>query len=572
MLFSLVLIMCLHPVIDRQLSNLYSKYNNVALEEFDNCDYVNAITGVDQSDLVVLQLNVRGINSKQSQLKDIIDTSIHDNHPDLLLLSETWLTTNSPDPIIPGYTIYRGDRHLRKGGGIAILASNKLRCTRRNDLSSEIKESESITIAVTLRNGTTCLVSSMYRPPNYDTSMFLASYSSMLCAMKREKPSSIIIGLDHNLDFLKSAKQGPTNDFIEMNLDFGMIPTVTRPTRITKTTATLIDNILVSQNLCSTYISNILVNDISDHLPSICVLKNLTTSKRESVVIKTRDRRAKNMANLRESLSTHDWENEITSNSVSTNMNNVHQSLVKIVDKCIPYSPRKIKFKQLRRDPWMTSGIKLSIDKNKRLYSKMLKGHCTKEHYQAYNKTLRNIIRHTKLAYFQDRCYEYKAQTKKLWRMINEISRKSNDKSCLIDYLKIDGIKEYNASKISNGFANYFANVFKRFANQIPTPKKHINEYLKKLQTSNDSVFMYPTIEQEVLKIVRNLPSKRSSGHDNISNVLLKELIDILVPILTKIFNQSLETGEFPDVMKLADIVPLFKGKEHYLTNNYRPI
>ena len=217
MLYStwIALIMCLHPKIDRHLSSLYNKYDNVALEEFDNCDYVHKIVDVDRSDLVVLQLNVRGINSKQQQLKDIIDTSIHDSQPDLLLFSETWLTTNSPDPTILGYTIYRGDRHLKKGGGVAILASSKLRCTLRNDLSPKISESESITISVTLRNGNTCLVSSMYRPPNSDTSMFLASYNSMLCEMKKEKPTHIIIGLDHNLDFLKSAKHGPTSDFIE---------------------------------------------------------------------------------------------------------------------------------------------------------------------------------------------------------------------------------------------------------------------------------------------------------------------------------------------------------------------
>ena len=412
----------------------------------------------------------------------------------------------------------------------------------------------------------------MYWPPNSDTSMFLASYNSMLCEMKKENPSNIIIRLDHNLDFLKSAKHGPTNDFIETNLDFGMIPTVTRPTRITKTTATLIDNILVSQNLCGRYVSNILVNDTSDHLPSICVLKNLTTSKKEPVVIKTRDKRAKNMVNLREKLLTHDWDNDTRNNSVSTNMHNVHQSLTAIVNECIPYTERKIKYKQLRRDPWMTSGIKLSIDKNKRNYSKMLKRECTREHYQAYNRTLRSIIRHTKLKYYQDRCYEYKAQTKKLWRMINEIASKTNDKSSLIDYLKINGIKEYNARMISNGFASYFANVGEKFAKQIPKPNKQIESYLKKLQTSNTSVFLTPTSEVEILKIIKSLPSKLSSGHDNISNVLLKELIDILAPVLTKIFNNSFETGEFPDIMKLAEVVPLFKGKEHYLSNNYRPI
>ena len=562
----------MHPKIDRQLSSLYNKYNNVALEEFDNCDYVHEIVDVDRSDLVVLQMNVRGINSKQLQLKDIIDTSIHESQPDLLLLSETWLTTNSPDPIIPGYTIYRGDRHLKKGGGVAIMASNRLRCTLREDLSSKISESESITIAVTLRNGNSCLVSSMYRPPNSDTSLFLASYNSLLCSMKKEKPTHIIIGLDHNLDFLKSAKHRPTHDFIESNLDFGMIPTVTRPTRITQTTATLIDNIIVSQNLCGAYVSNILVNDTSDHLPSVCVLKNVRTSNKEPVVIKTRDRRAKNMIKLREHLQEYDWSIEQCNNSVSVNMQKVHEGLVNIIDECIPYVERKIKYKQLRRDAWMTSGIKLSIDKNKRNYSKMLKGLCSKEHYQAYNSALRNIIRRTKLGYYQDRCYEYRAQTKKLWQMINDIACKSNDKSGLIDFLKIDGIKEYSATGISNGFAKYFAHVGKNFAHKIPDPQKHVSEYLKRLQSCTHSVFLHPTSEEEIIKIVKNLPAKLSSGHDNVSNVLLKELIDVLAPILLKVFNQSLETGEFPEVMKLAEVVPLFKGKEHYLANNYRPI
>ena len=31
-------------------------------------------------------------------------------------------------------------------------------------------------------------------------------------------------------------------------------------------------------------------------------------------------------------------------------------------------------------------------------------------------------------------------------------------------------------------------------------------------------------------------------------------------------------TGEFPDIMKIAEVVPLYKGKEHYYESNYRPI
>ena len=139
-----------------------------------------------------------------------------------------------------------------------------------------------------LRNGGHCIVSSMYHPPNSDTPTFLASYNSLICAMKKERPRGIIIGLDHNLDFLKSDKHQATNDFTQNNLDFGLIPTCTRPTHITNSSATLIDNIIVSQNLCGAYTSNILINDTSDHLPTICVLNSLISAKKEPTVMKSR--------------------------------------------------------------------------------------------------------------------------------------------------------------------------------------------------------------------------------------------------------------------------------------------
>ena len=191
------------------------------------------ITDVGVTDLVVLQLNI-GISSKKTDLIDLIDTSVQGRQPDVLLLSETWLTPYLPKISIPGYELFHQDRIDKRGGGVAILISNKLRCCVRNDLSSKLKESECITVDIALKNGNHCLVSSMYRPPNSDIPNFLASYNSLICAMKRERPKGIIVGLDHNLDFLKSSKHCTTNDFIQNNLDFGLVPTITRPTRITK--------------------------------------------------------------------------------------------------------------------------------------------------------------------------------------------------------------------------------------------------------------------------------------------------------------------------------------------------
>ena len=83
---------------------------------------------------------------------------------------------------------------------------------------------------------------------------------------------------------------------------------------------------------------------------------------------------------------------------------------------------------------------------------------------------------------------------------------------------------------------------------------------------------MTPCTETEVAKFMQQLPMKTSSGHDNISNVLLKSIgVHLLTP-LTRIFNDSISMGLFPDIMKLADVVPLYKAKEKFLETNYRPI
>ena len=97
------------------MTNLYSKYENVSLEEFDTCDYVHKIIDVVPSDLVVIQLNIRGIGSKRSQLFDLIDNSVQRKHPDAVLLSETWLSPFSPKLVVPGYELYHQDRQTKKG-------------------------------------------------------------------------------------------------------------------------------------------------------------------------------------------------------------------------------------------------------------------------------------------------------------------------------------------------------------------------------------------------------------------------------------------------------------------------
>ena len=79
-------------------------------------------------------------------------------------------------------------------------------------------------------------------------------------------------------------------------------------------------------------------------------------------------------------------------------------------------------------------------------------------------------------------------------------------------------------------------------------------------------------MRHEIVKIIDKLPNKSSSSHDNINNILLKNIKNQIAAPLERVFNMSLEQGIFPDQIKSAEVIPLYKGKERDLCMNYRPI
>ena len=127
-LFCLTLfIMCLHPRID--LNQDKDVLCVSELEQFDTCDYVYSLKGTSLDDLIVVQLNIRGLSSKVSTLTNLLNSCVEGRLPDIVLLSETWLTPNSPVVSIPGFDLVHHDRTHKRGGGVGILVSNKLRYT-----------------------------------------------------------------------------------------------------------------------------------------------------------------------------------------------------------------------------------------------------------------------------------------------------------------------------------------------------------------------------------------------------------------------------------------------------------
>ena len=73
-------------------------------------------------------------------------------------------------------------------------------------------------------------------------------------------------------------------------------------------------------------------------------------------------------------------------------------------------------------------------------------------------------------------------------------------------------------------------------------------------------------------KIADKLDNKKSCEIDGISNIIMKSIINILIKPITIIINQMLKTVVFPDKLKVAKVIPLFKKGDPTLLTHYRPI
>ena len=81
-----------------------------------------------------------------------------------------------------------------------------------------------------------------------------------------------------------------------------------------------------------------------------------------------------------------------------------------------------------------------------------------------------------------------------------------------------------------------------------------------------------PVTEIEVRKIILNIDTKKSALSTSIPGNILKDFCDTYLTLITKIINKSFVDGHFPDELKLAEVIPVFKKANNLLKENYRPI
>ena len=107
-------------------------------------------------------------------------------------------------------------------------------------------EFESCFIELILQHEKNIIVGSVYRVPGTNEKTFITRYKNLLKRISATKKVNIIIGIDQNLDYIKLNQHKNTSDFLNTNISLELLPTITKPTRITKNSATLIDNVYIS--------------------------------------------------------------------------------------------------------------------------------------------------------------------------------------------------------------------------------------------------------------------------------------------------------------------------------------
>ena len=181
------------------------------------------------------------------------------------------------------------------------------------------KELESVYIDITTCSGRQIRIGSIYHSPNTDVAKLL-EHIEMVNVQTQLKPNhELIIGMDQNLDLLKSEEHANTRKIFDTILDNNLWPVITQPTRVTQCSVTLIDNIYISKELQCKFNSLILIDDISDHLPTVALLRQTKVTDKSPIEYISRKLNDSKILQIHRKLCEKDWNGIMNSDDINKN-------------------------------------------------------------------------------------------------------------------------------------------------------------------------------------------------------------------------------------------------------------
>jgi len=554
-------------------SNFYCEMSvdlhNICNSEYFNEDSCNEyLKDRDVGDLALLHANVRSLPKQNDDFVSYLQ-NINVKF-DVIGLSETWLSDENCEVqyICSDYNHVKKYRKDKTGGGVSLFIERNLIYKELPDLSNICTSIESLFVEllpVNFEDKKPVVIGVVYRPPNTDMKEFIDEMNVLLESNVMKSKRCYLMG-DFNINLLNCSSHGLTSDFVDTMFAHTYFPLVNRPTRVCRTTSTLIDNIFTN-NICMNYSKcGILTTDISDHFPVFHVTR-CKKVETQNVCYKKPLINEKTLCDMLNVLNVMAWDDVLEAHDVNKGYS---AFIKKVQDAYVTSIPQQNCVYRSKGKPWLSKGLLCSIRRKNKLYAVYLQNKTlsSQHYYRKYKNLLTKLLRVAERKYYAEKLESNKANLKNTWKILRDLIKKKRSSRCQVEFNVGDNVIN-DPKQIVEEFNKFFVQIGSSLASEIPNSMKRPLDLMS--GTYDFSMFVTPTNELEITDIVKQLKDV-SVGYDNISRAILMYILPVIVSPLTHLINMSFQTGLVPDELKIAKVVPLYKSGDEMEFSNYRPI
>ena len=195
-----------------------------------------------------------------------------------------------------------------------------------------------------------------------------------------------------------------------------------------------------------------------------------------------------------------------------------------------------------------------------------------KDLYKKFRNRVSDSLRESKTNYFYNYFHKNSNSMKQLWSGIKSVIniRQSSNINVISKLKDSNGNISSDPAVVANIFNKFFVNVSHNITKTIPRSNKSPVDFMG--DRTGNSFFTAPSVPNEISEIISLLKTGKSLGPNSIPMKILKALSPLISSPLSQIINESFQSGIFPDKMKFAKVIPLFKKGCPLVASNYRPI
>ena len=243
---------------------------------------------------------------------------------------------------------------------------------------------------------------------------------------------------------------------------------------------------------------------------------------------------------------------------------------------------KKMRFR--REDvPYMTAEWKKAI-KLKRTYAKQYAHNRTEENWELKRKWRNEATKCRRRAireYWQQKADHLKSKPTdfyKTFRPFLNDKNKGQDRTCI--NLRTNGEIVKDQNKVANILVSYFSTMADeiggRDVNSLTeedlSNHQSVTNILNANKNMHDSFRFNPLRSNQVQSALEKLNVRKASGYDSITPNMLKLTSSSIADSLTKLYNESIQEGEWPEAWKRGEWNPVLKKDDRLDEKNHRPI